>query len=112
VKGQFDDLNAEYASRIFIVVFGGGAEVPKAEGALKLVARTSNSPSHRAKGRKIYPAWFAVKERRALIPISDPDTSPLIRSKVFQGIASNQPGKPGEKCSRDPLDNDKHLILL
>src|SRR6266540_692964 len=37
---------------------------PDLEGlCLKLAARTNNSPSRRANGTKIYPAWFAVTER-------------------------------------------------
>jgi hypothetical protein len=70
------------------------------------------SPSCRTHGTKISPAWFTVTEQRSLLPIPNPDTHPLIGLKVFHCVARDEPGKPGEESSRDPLDDDKHNILL
>jgi hypothetical protein len=53
-----------------------------------------------------------VAAQRSLLLIPNPDTSPLIRSKVFHCVARDEPGKPGEESGRDPLDDGKHNILL
>ena len=36
----------------------------------------------------------------------------FVGSEVFNGIAHDEPGKPGEESSSDPLNDDEHGNLL